>query len=80
MESRDNLQQLIHPNSVFERKNRTIFNMVRSLLTMSGIPKGFWLEAVNWSIHILNRSPTLAVQNMTREEAWSGRKPAVDHF
>jgi len=47
---------------------------------MSGIPKGFWLEAVNLSIHILNRSPTLAVQNMTREEAWSGRKPAVDHF
>jgi len=67
-------------NGVSERKNRTIFNMVRSLLTMCGIPKGFWLEAVNWSIHILNRSPTLVVQNMTPEEAWSGRKPAVDHF
>ncbi|XP_019179192.1 PREDICTED: uncharacterized protein LOC109174409 [Ipomoea nil] len=25
-------------------------------------------------------SPTLAVQNMTPEEAWSGRKPNVDHF
>jgi transposase InsO family protein len=67
-------------NGVSERKNRTIFNMVQSLLTMNGIPKGFWPEAVNWSIHILNRSPTLVVQNMTPEEAWSGRKPAVDHF
>ena len=54
--------------------------MVRSLLIRSCIPKSFWPEAVNWRIHILNRSPTLAVQNMTPEEAWSGRKPVVDHF
>ncbi|KAJ7980886.1 Retrovirus-related Pol polyprotein from transposon TNT 1-94 [Quillaja saponaria] len=67
-------------NGVSERKNRTILNMVRSLLTRGRIPKTFWPEAVNWSIHILNRSPTFAVQNMTPEEAWSGRKPAVDHF
>jgi len=59
-------------NGVCERKNRTILNMVRSLLRGSGIPKSFWPEVVNWSIHILNRSPTLAVQNMTPEEAWSG--------
>ncbi|KAL7115778.1 hypothetical protein ACP275_04G202700 [Erythranthe tilingii] len=52
-------------------------NMVRSLLTSSNIPKQFWPEAVNWSIHILNRSPTLAVQNMTPEQAWSGRKPTI---
>lgn len=52
--------------------------MVRSLLTTSGIQK--WPEAVNWSVHILNRSPTLAVKNMTPEEAWSGRKPDVNHF
>ena len=29
---------------------------------------------------MLNRSPTFSVQNMTPEEAWSGRKPVVDHF
>ena len=67
-------------NGVCKRKNCTIMNMVRSLLTKSGIPKSFWPEAVNWSIYILNRSPTLAVQNMTPEEAWSGRKTAVDYF
>ena len=67
-------------NGVSKRKNRTILNMVRSLLTRGRIPKSFWPKAVNWSIHILNRSPTFAVQNMTPEEAWSGRKPAVDHF
>ena len=54
--------------------------MVRSLLTRGRIPKSFWPEAVKWTIHILNRNPTFVVQNMTLEEAWSGRKPAVDHF
>ena len=28
----------------------------------------------------MNKSPTVAVQNMTPEEAWSGRKPTVDYF
>lgn len=67
-------------NGVSERKNRTILNMVRSLLARGKIPKEFWPEAVNWSIHVLNRSPTFSVQNMTPEEAWSGRKPNVEYF
>ena len=54
--------------------------MVRSLLERGKIPKSFWLEAVNWSVHVLNRSPTFSVQNMTPEEAWSGGKLAIDHI
>ena len=54
--------------------------MVISLLAKGKVPKSFWPEAVNWSINVLNRSPTFSVQNMTPEEAWSGRKPVVDHF
>ena len=67
-------------NGVSKRKNRTILNMVRSLLRRGRIPKSFWSKVVNWSIHVLNRSLTFSIQNMTLEEAWSGRKPAVDHF
>jgi transposase InsO family protein len=67
-------------NGVAERKNRTIMNMVRSMLTEKEIPRTFWPEAVNWTIHVLNRSPTFAVRNMTPEEAWSGTKPSVEHF
>jgi transposase InsO family protein len=67
-------------NGVAERKNRTIMNMVRSLLTSRQVPKTFWPEGVNWAVHILNRSPTLAVRNKTLEEAWSGTKPSVAHF
>ena len=55
-------------------------NMVRSMLSEKNIPRVFWPEAVNWTIHVLNRSPTLAVKNMTPEEAWNGSKPSVEHF
>jgi len=34
-------------NGVSERKNRTILNMVRCLLTKSGVSKEFWPQAVN---------------------------------
>jgi len=67
-------------NGVAERKNRTIMNMVRSLLNSRKVPKIFWPEAVNWAVHVLNRSPTFAVRNKTPEEAWSGTKPSVAHF
>ena len=39
-------------------------------------PKEFWPEAVVWSVHILNRSPTFSVRDMTPKEVWSGRKPS----
>jgi len=58
-----NLRLLIHhnKNDVSERKNRTILNMVKSLLGQGQVPKKFWLEAVNCNVHILNRSPTCFV-------------------
>ena len=55
-------------------------NMVRSMLSEKKIPKTFWPKAVNWTVHVLNRSPTLAVRNQTPEEAWSGIKPSVVYF
>jgi hypothetical protein len=37
-------------------------------------------EAVNWSVHVLNQSPTLAVKNITPQEAWSKVRPSINHF
>jgi transposase InsO family protein len=67
-------------NRVAERKNRTVMNLVRSMLSEKKMPKNFWPEAVNWAIYMLNRSPTLAVKDVTPQEAWSGVKPTVEHF
>ncbi|CAJ2663992.1 unnamed protein product [Trifolium pratense] len=67
-------------NGVSERKNRTLLNMVRSMLAGRNVPKKFWPEAVKWATYVLNRSPTLSVKDSTPEEAWSGLKPSVHHF
>lgn len=67
-------------NGVVERKNRTVMNLVRAMLSEKKLFKPFWPEAIRWSIHVLNRSPTLAVKDMTPKEAWSGEKPSVEYF
>ncbi|KAK9931773.1 hypothetical protein M0R45_019037 [Rubus argutus] len=67
-------------NGVTERKNRTVMNMVRCMLSEKRIPKTFWPEAANWAIYVLNRCPTLVVKDATPQEAWSGVKPSVEHL
>ncbi|PNX55476.1 retrovirus-related Pol polyprotein from transposon TNT 1-94, partial [Trifolium pratense] len=62
-------------NGVSERKNRTLLNIVRSMINARRVPKSFWPEAVKWATYVMNRSPTLNVKNMTREESWIGKKP-----
>lgn len=54
--------------------------MVRSMLSEKEMPRMFWPEAVKWTTFVLNRCPTVAVQDMTPQEAWSGEKPSVDFF
>ena len=46
-------------------------NMVRAALLEKEVPKAFWPDVVQWVNHILNKSPTLIVKDMTPEEAWS---------
>jgi hypothetical protein len=67
-------------NGVSERKNRTLLNMVRSILSARSVPKRFWPEVVKWATYVVNRCPTHAVKDLTLEEAWSGVKPYVHHF
>jgi transposase InsO family protein len=67
-------------NGVSERKNQTVMEMAKSMLFEKGMPKEFWPEAVNTAVYLLNRCPTKAVWNMTPFEAWSGRKPSVNHL
>lgn len=55
-------------------------NMVRCMLKCKKLPKSLWGEAVLTAVHILNRSPTKRLQDLTLEEAWSGSRPSVSHF
>ena len=67
-------------NGIAERKNRTIMNMVRSMLKGKNLPKEFWGEAVTTATYILNRCPTKKLERITPEECWSGVKPSLSHL
>ncbi|KAL0558905.1 hypothetical protein IC582_003491 [Cucumis melo] len=67
-------------NGVAERKNRTIMEMVRSMLKAKNLPNEFWGDAVACTVYILHRAPTKSVPGMTPYEAWCGEKPSVSHL
>jgi transposase InsO family protein len=48
-------------NEVAERRNRTLMNMVRSMISYSTLPISLWMEALKTTIHILNRVPSKSV-------------------
>ena len=66
-------------NGVAERRNRTLMDMVRSMLSNSNLPKNLWTEALKTAAYILNRVPTKAVPK-TPFELWKGWKPSLRHM
>ena len=67
-------------NGVVERRNRTVVEMARCMLKAKDMPDSFWAEAVNTAVYILNRSYTKALEGITPQEAYTGKKPSVMHF
>lgn len=54
--------------------------MTRCMLFGMSVPRRFWPEAVQYAVHILNRSPSKALADATPEEMWSKHKPSIDHL
>jgi len=67
-------------NGIAERRNRTILNMVRSMIKGKNLPHNFWGEAATTAVYILNRCPTKSLHSQVPEEVWSGLKPSVKHL
>ena len=63
-----------------ERKNRTVLDMVRSMLKGKNLPKKFWAEAVQCAVYVQNRFPHAKLGEKTPQEIWSGKKPSVSHL
>lgn len=57
--------------------NRTTQETARSMLQTAGLSDNFWAEAVLTAVVLRNRSPTVAVKDMTPYEAFIGSKPDV---
>ena len=45
-------------NGVAERRNITLKDLVRSMISHSNLPKSLWVEALKNAVYILNRVPT----------------------
>lgn len=66
-------------NGVAERKNRSIMEMARCMLTDAGLPKTFWGEAVSMAVYVQNRTITRATEAIPFEQ-WNGTKVSLDDF
>ncbi|KAM1726180.1 hypothetical protein ACFX12_016980 [Malus domestica] len=65
-------------NGVSERRNRTLMNMVRSMMSSADLPVTFWGYALYTTAYLLNRVPSKSV-SQTPYEIWHGRKPSLNH-
>ena len=67
MSASDQLQY----NGVAERKNRSLLDMVRSMMSYASLPDFFWGYTLETTQYILNLVPTKAV-SATLKELWNG--------
>ncbi|KAL2234657.1 UNVERIFIED_CONTAM: Retrovirus-related Pol polyprotein from transposon TNT 1-94 [Sesamum indicum] len=61
-------------NGVAERMNRTLNKRARCMRLKSRLPKMFWADAVNTTAFLINRGPSVPLNNRIPEEVWSGKK------
>ncbi|GJW38314.1 putative ribonuclease H-like domain-containing protein [Tanacetum coccineum] len=64
-------------NSVAERRNRTLIEAARTMLTDSKLPTTFWAEAVSTACYVQNRVLVVKPHNKTPYELFRGFKPAL---
>ncbi|GJX71739.1 retrotransposon protein, putative, ty1-copia subclass [Tanacetum coccineum] len=66
-------------NGVSERRNRTLLDMVRSMMSQITLPKSFWDYALESVARILNMVPTKKVEK-TPYKVWHGQAPKLSYL
>ena len=66
-------------NSVSERRNRTLLDMVRSMMSFSKLPISLWGYALEIAARVLNILPSKSVAS-TPYKIWKGKKPDFSYF
>ena len=61
-------------NGVSERRNRTLLDMVRSMMSLTDLPLSFWRYALEMVAFTLNRAPSKSIEMI---ELWFGKKPKL---
>lgn len=66
-------------NGVSERRNRTLLDMVRSMMSFTDLPTSFWGYALEAAIYTLNCVPSKSVDK-TPYELQNGQKPILSYL
>ena len=66
-------------NGVAERRNRTLLDMVRCMLSHSSLLDFLWGDTIKTAVYILNQVPSKSVAK-TPYELMTGKKPTLKHF
>ena len=67
-------------NDVSERRNKTIVERARSMLSDCHLPTYLWSEAVSHAQYLINRSPTRANHGTTPEAKYTGKTPNISNL
>ncbi len=68
-------------NVVAERMNRTLMNLVRSMLHHKNIDKRFWADALATAVYVRNRVTSRGLSaNITPHHIWMGCAPNLEHL
>jgi hypothetical protein len=63
-----------------ERKNRTLIDMARSMLSEYNVSQSFWVKAINTACYCSNRLYCHPFKEKTPYELLNGRKPNITYF
>jgi hypothetical protein len=63
-------------NDMSERRNRTLLDMVWSIMSQSDLPLLFWGYALETATFTLNRVPSKSIVK-TPYEMWTGKSPSL---
>lgn len=67
-------------NGIAERKNRTLIETAKAMMSHANLPLSFWAEAVVHAADIRNRFLSPRNHSMTSYEIMTGIKPRMDHL
>jgi hypothetical protein len=66
-------------NGTAERDNRTVMELVRSMIHSNQTPSHFWAEATQTAVYALNHTLSRTLP-CTSYESWFGKCPSLSHF
>jgi hypothetical protein len=70
----------LQSNNLFERKNRTLIDMARPMLSEYIVSQSFWAKAINTACYYINRLYCHPLKENIPYKLLNGRKPNIAYF